>query len=114
PEMRLTTEEGRFYEFVVYNPATYAAFADPAVRRALRQAVDLEQVFAALRLEDFATPAGGPYSPIFADLYDPATSGPLSFDSAAARRALAEAGWSDSDGDGVVDRGGEPFRFILE
>jgi peptide/nickel transport system substrate-binding protein len=113
PEMRMAMEEGRYYEFITYNPDV-APLADAAVRRALRQAVNLDRVLATLELEDFARPASGPYSPIFADLYDPETAGPLAYDTAAARRALAAAGWTDSDGDGVLDRDGRPFRFTLE
>lgn len=113
PDLRVAAEEGRYYEFVTYNPDV-PPLGDPAVRRALRQAVDLDRVFAALDLEGFAIPASGPYSPIFADLYDAETAGPLPYDTAAARRALAEAGWSDTDGDGIIDRDGQPLRFTLE
>jgi peptide/nickel transport system substrate-binding protein len=36
---------------------------------------------------------------------------PLPFDPAAAARLLDDAGWKDSDGDGVRDKGGLPFQF---
>src|SRR6185503_1231561 len=39
---------------------------------------------------------------------------PLPHDAAEAGRLLAEAGWRDSDGDGLLDRDGAPFRFTLE
>jgi peptide/nickel transport system substrate-binding protein len=113
PDLRAVEEQGRYYEFVTYNPDV-APLGEAAVRRALRQAVNLDRVLTALDLDGYATAASGPYSPIFADLYDPATAGPLAYDTVAARRALAEAGWTDSDGDGVVDRNGQPFRFTLE
>jgi peptide/nickel transport system substrate-binding protein len=38
---------------------------------------------------------------------------PLPYDPDEARRLLGEAGWVDSDGDGVRDREGRPFRFTL-
>lgn len=38
---------------------------------------------------------------------------PWPHDPGRARELLAEAGWSDTDGDGVRDRSGHPFRFTL-
>jgi len=38
---------------------------------------------------------------------------PMSLDLDAARQLLADAGWTDSDGDGVLDRDGTAFRFEL-
>jgi peptide/nickel transport system substrate-binding protein len=35
------------------------------------------------------------------------------YDPAAARRLLHEAGWRDSDGDGILDRGGKPLRLSI-
>jgi peptide/nickel transport system substrate-binding protein len=37
----------------------------------------------------------------------------LPFDTARARQILAEQGWRDSDGDGILDRNGRRFRFEL-
>jgi peptide/nickel transport system substrate-binding protein len=39
---------------------------------------------------------------------------PIPFDVEKARALLAEAGWKDTNGDGVLDKGGKPFEFELK
>jgi peptide/nickel transport system substrate-binding protein len=56
--------------------------------------------------------SAGP-APSFMWARDPSIP-PLPHDVEGARRLLADAGWSDSDGDGRLDRGETPFRFTLE
>ncbi len=53
------------------------------------------------------------YSPIFADLHDREGMRPLGHDPEEARRILAAKGYRDSNGDGIVERDGEPFSFSL-
>jgi peptide/nickel transport system substrate-binding protein len=113
PGMRFEREEKRNYDFISYNPAQFAAFGDRDVRTALGLAVDVNGIVQALRLGDFAVPAGGPYPPIFRDLYDPQTMAPLPFDTARAKQILESKGWRDTDGDGIREKDGTPFRFIL-
>jgi peptide/nickel transport system substrate-binding protein len=111
--VRFEREEKRFWEYLAWNPAAHPAFADPQVRRALGMALDVPGIIRALRMEEFAVPAAGPYSPIFRDLYDPAHMRPLPFDTAGARRILDARGWRDADGDGVREKNGRPLRFTL-
>lgn len=111
--IRLEREEKRQYEFIAYNPAAFAPFADAEVRRALGLALDVPGILRALQMQDYALPAAGPYPPIFRDLYDPERMRPLPHDTARARQILAAKGWRDSDGDGVLDKDGRPFRFTL-
>jgi peptide/nickel transport system substrate-binding protein len=84
-------------------------FSDARVRRALTHAIDRPQIIDGL-LRGFATPGAGiipPWSPMYTEL------APVPHDPAEARRLLAEAGWRDTDGDGVLERGGQRFRFVL-
>ncbi|HET6232848.1 MAG TPA: ABC transporter substrate-binding protein [Longimicrobiaceae bacterium] len=113
PNVRFEREQQRNYDFIQYNPRGFDAFADPEIREALGMAIDVKGIIPALQMNGYAVPAGGPYSPIFKELYDPATMGPLPYDTARARAILAGKGWKDSDGDGVLDKGGKPFSFEL-
>ena len=63
-------------------------------------------------MEGFARPAAGPYPQVFGDVVDP-TLAPDPYLPDSARALLAAKGWSDSDGDGVLDREGDSFRFTL-
>ena len=113
PQIGFELEEKRFYDYIAYNPGGFEAFEDPDVRRALGLAIDLEGLLRALQMEEYTVPAGGPYPPIFTDLYDPERFAPLQHDPAEAQRILAERGWEDANGDGVLEKDGTPFRFTL-
>ncbi|HEX5726501.1 MAG TPA: ABC transporter substrate-binding protein, partial [Longimicrobiaceae bacterium] len=113
PNLRFEGIDDRYWEYVAYNPRTVPAFRDPEVRRALGMAVDVPGIIRALQLDAHATPAAGPYPPIFRDLADPQRLRPLPHDPAGARRILEEKGWRDADGDSIRERDGRPLRFTL-
>lgn len=112
PGARIETREKRFYEYISYNPRAHDFFADPEIRRALGLAIDTEGLIAALEMDEFAVAAGGPYSPIFEQLYDPRGQAPLPHDPEEARRILAAKGWQPGP-DGILTRNGRPLRFNL-
>lgn len=98
--------------YVGYNPQKFAAFADREIRRAMGLALDVDVLRETIRVTNNTTPAAGPYSPFLA-VFDSARMRPLPYDTAAANRIFEARGWRDSDGDGVRDRAGQPFRFEL-
>lgn len=104
------------FDYLGWN-ADRPLFADKRVRRAMTQAFDRPRILASVfvGLGEITTHpyvAGAPY-------VDP-TIKPYPFDLAAAKKLLSEAGFSDSDGDGLLDkklRPGDakstPFEFTL-
>jgi peptide/nickel transport system substrate-binding protein len=85
-------------------------FADVRVRQALARAFDRNAVIRNLYHGE-ARPVSGPFTP---DqwAYNEAVT-PVEFNLEAARALLSSAGWRDSDGDGVLDRGGKKFAFTM-
>lgn len=84
---------------------------DVRVRRALLMAIDRGELAAAL-FGDVGEPA---LSPLPAVVREHSTGvRPLPYDTAAARELLAEAGWQDTNGDGTLDRNGQPLRIEID
>jgi len=107
PDVRLASYVPRGSHALIWNVAR-PLFASPEVRRALTLAIDRRSIVDALLNGD----AHLTESPFPSNLwaYDRALR-PRPYDPGRARELLAAAGWSDGDGDGVLDRGGERFSF---
>jgi peptide/nickel transport system substrate-binding protein len=112
PHLQFDSETGRYWEYIGYN-ARRPMFADANVRRALGMAIDVPGIIRQLRMEEWVTPASGPFPPILKDFHDPQGPRPLAYDTAGAKRLLEAAGWRDADGDGIREKDGRPFRFDL-
>jgi peptide/nickel transport system substrate-binding protein len=85
-------------------------FRDPEVRRALTFAIDRKTI-----VDTILGPLGRVAStPYMASIWaHDRTIQPLPYDPEQARRILAAKGWKDTDGDGILDKGGKPFAFEL-
>ncbi|MGE5235527.1 MAG: peptide-binding protein [Acidobacteriota bacterium] len=109
PDLELVEYPGRTWGFIAWNNRR-PLFADRRVRRALSLAINRKSLVETV-YHGFAKLATGPIlSSMWA--YD-RNLAPLPYDSEQARRLLAEAGWRDTNGDGVLDRDGKPFVFDL-
>lgn len=84
------------------------ALQDAGVRRAIAGAIDKEG-FTRVLMNGNGSPAVGPFPASFAYGDDTVTAQP--FDPEASRALLAEAGWTDTDGDGYVDKDGQKLTL---
>lgn len=85
-------------------------FSNPQLRRAVSMAVDRETLVHSLMGDFGEVPVGAVTRPLWIwddDIHQ------LPFDSAGARQLLAALGWTDSDGDGILDHDGRAFAFDL-
>ena len=85
-------------------------FADVRVRQALGHAVNRQGLINAV-LFGQGQPMTGLFKP--GTWAHNASLTVPTFNPALAKQMLAQAGWHDADGDGVLDQNGQPFRFTL-
>ncbi len=128
PGMRLVRRGYRAVDYIGWNqveppdeaktagPVPHRLFGDLRVRSALTAAIDVDRLIAesltsAATGEVYAKRSVGTITPELCALQSVVQ--PIPFGTGEAKRGLAEAGWSDSNGDGVVDREGVDFRFSL-
>ncbi|WP_211373717.1 ABC transporter substrate-binding protein [Cellulomonas fimi] len=97
------------FAHLTYN-VTKGALADQAVRQALSMVVDTKSIIATI-LQGEGQPMVGPISPIFAQ-FDNTDLDAYPFDPEGARELLEKAGYSDGDGDGVLD--GLSFEMVCD
>ncbi len=97
------------YTYLGYN-LRLPMFKDPRVRRAITYAIDRKMIVDVVLL-GLGKVCTGPFPPsLWA--YNPHVK-PYPYDPQKARELLREAGWRDTDGDGILDKGGKPFQFTV-
>ncbi len=97
------------YSYLAYNQVN-PLFQDRRVRQALTLLVNRERILQDVYFGLGAVVAGPfQYGSPFYDM----TLTPWPFDPAEAKRLLAEAGWRDTDGDGILEKDGRKFEFTM-
>ena len=97
------------YTYFAFNLAR-PLFKDIKIRKALAHAINKSELVQAVVM-GLGSEATGPFLPL-SWAYNPAVKD-FECDPELAKSILAEAGWLDSDSDGVLDKGGKPFEFTL-
>ncbi len=109
PDLRLVDISHRGYTHICWNTSR-PELADPRVRRALGMAINRQTVIDTV-YRGFARPSMGPILSTMWAFDD--TLGPLPYDPQSAAALLSRAGWHDNDGDGTVEKDGQPLTLEL-
>jgi len=112
-DLQRTIDFRRFYtlnyNYIAWNERD-PILADKRVRRALGMCLDVGSIINNL-YHGTARAVSGPFTP---DQFGFNPNVPvLPFDPVQAKRLLNDAGWFDSNGDGILDKGGKPLKLEL-
>ena len=97
------------YTYLGYNLEN-PLFRDKRIRQAISHALNKEEIIQGVML-GLGKIATGPYKP-GTWAYNPNVK-KYSYDPDKAKILLAEVGWKDTDGDGILDKDGTPFTFEI-
>ena len=97
------------FTFLMFN-LREPIFQDVRVRRALTMATDRRSLVDGL-VQGYGEISTGPAASMQWERNEALE--PWPFDLAAAKGLLADAGWLDTDGDGILDKDGRPLRFEM-
>ena len=97
------------YTYLGYN-LKRPMFQDKRVRQALSYAIDKDEIVEGV-LMGLGRPATGSVKPGTWSHNPNVKRYP--YDPSKAKKLFAEAGWKDTDGDGILDKNGKPFAFTI-
>jgi peptide/nickel transport system substrate-binding protein len=109
PDIRIFKYPSRSMTYIAWN-LERPWFQKREVRRALTMAIDRREIINTL-LSGMAAECKSPMSPLIWAYDDSIESIP--YDPRRAAAILKDNGWSDTDGDGILDRDGRPFEFEM-
>lgn len=91
--------------------APYDTLSDVRLRQAINYAIDRETIVNGV-YDGFAVAAKSLTPPVVFPAINEGVEG-FTYDPDKARALFAEAGWTDSDGDGILDKDGTPLKLVL-
>lgn len=116
PEISLVRRGWRSQDYIGWN-LNNPLFQDVRVRRAMTMGADIDAMIERLLTskktgEKYARPAVSTITPALCGVHNDDIK-PLAHNVEEAKSLLAAAGWRDTNGDGVIDKGGKKFAFTL-
>lgn len=107
--LNLYKELGNSYTYLGFN-LKHQPFDDIRVRKAINYAIDKQEIIDGVYL-GLGINIASPYKP--GTRWSNPKLKPYAYHPEKARQLLAEAGFTDTDGDGILDRDGKPFAFEI-
>jgi len=115
PNLKLIRRGHRFLDYVGWNLKN-PKFQDKRVRQALAHAINIdfmiEKILTSKDGTAYAKKAISTITPELCNVHNNDVT-PFPFSQDKAKALFAEAGWSDTDGDGFLDKDGQKFTFSL-
>lgn len=111
PAYRIFEPPSPGYAYIGFNAKKSEFVADLAVRKAIAHCIDRPKIVK-LALEGAGVPMPGAVSPIYKDFVKSKIEYPA-FNLDAARKLLRDAGYADSDKDGIVEKNGRKLSIKM-
>jgi len=113
PDVEVIESKTPGYAYVIFNHSA-GPFMDPKLREAVSLAINRDEILKTLdNTVDAQYSYLAPAQLSFSEEMQQYGKDKYAFSVEAAKAMLAEAGWTDSDGDGVVDKDGESLSVVL-
>ncbi|MGE5860887.1 MAG: ABC transporter substrate-binding protein, partial [Ignavibacteria bacterium] len=120
--INIAAVKGREFDYIGWNNINTADFGEgritpnklfgnPEIRKALSYAVNRQEILTEY-LKGYGELASGPVSPIFKKYFDKALK-PFEYNPGKAKEILSKYGWTDNDRNGIVEKNGSKFSFVL-
>ena len=115
--LTITSLRGRDYDYIGWNhkdpkqDSPNIFFSSKEIRKAMSYAINRREIVDSY-LGKFGELCKGPVSPMFKLYYDP-TVKTYNYNPAMAKEILLENGWSDTDNDGLLEKGSLEFKFDI-
>lgn len=110
PELKVLSKTAQTAELIFFRTQK-EPFNDIRVRKAINYAIDVNGIITSL-LKDVGIPAEHLFSSAFQQFRNPNLK-TIGYNPEQAKRLLEEAGWKDTNGDGILDKNGIPFKVTL-